>query len=197
MIFLNKICGCSRGEGDSPSLLFEANVVLFDLSECDLQHWRSTPPNVRLWSAVSGLKGRYLRMFFSRHGAERWIYGSIDLSLHLHLSAVIRALYQTVVKETSTYVLAVIFGHESKLMNNSAKSKIQAVTMSFLCRVTELSLRARLQSLYIWKDLRGELLLSRVESCQLRLFHRLVTMPLEVLGACLSGRRPLGTTINL
>lgn len=69
--------------------------------------------------------------------------------------------------------------------------------MSSLCWVTELSLRARLQSLYIWKDLRVELLLNHVESSQLRLFHRLVTMPLEVLGTCLSGRRPLGTTINL
>ncbi len=74
---------------------------------------------------------------------------------------------------------------------------IQSAGMSFVRRVTGLSLRDRVRSSDIRRELRVELLLLHVERSQVRWFEHLVRMPpghhpLEVFQAHPIGRRPRG-----
>jgi len=64
--------------------------------------------------------------------------------------------------------------------------------MSFLRRVSGLSLRDRVRSSDIRRELGVEPLLLRVEGSQLRWFGHLIRIPLEVFQARPTGRRPRG-----
>jgi len=77
------------------------------------------------------------------------------------------------------------------------RSRIQTVEMSFLHGVAGLSLRDRVRSSGIQRELEVELLLLHIERRQLRWFGHLIRMPpgclpLEVSRARLTGRRPRG-----
>ncbi len=74
---------------------------------------------------------------------------------------------------------------------------IQPAEISFLCRVAGLSLRDRVKSLDMWRELMIEPLLLHVERSQLRWFRHLNKMPpgclpSEVFCACPTNRRPWG-----
>jgi len=72
--------------------------------------------------------------------------------------------------------------------------RVQAAEMSFLRRVAGLSLRDRVRSSDIRRELGVEPLLLRIERSQLRWFGHLIRMrlPLEVFRARPTGRRPRG-----
>ena len=122
------------------------------------------------------------------------------------VSAVMRALYLTVVVKRelslkaklsiyqSIYVPTLTYGHELWVVTERMRSRIQAAEMSFLCRVAGLSLRDRVRSSDIRRELGVEPLLLRVERGQLRWFGHLIRMPpgrlpLEVWGASGSPRK--------
>ncbi|XP_018538853.1 uncharacterized protein LOC108887791 [Lates calcarifer] len=124
-------------------------------------------------------------------------------------SAVMRSLYwTTVVKRErsrkaklsiyqSIYVLTLTYGHKIWVVTERRRLRIQAAEMSFLQRVSGLSLRDRVRSLDIQRELGVEPLLLRVERSQLRWFRHLVRMPprrlpLEIFQAHPTGKRPWG-----
>ena len=101
-------------------------------------------------------------------------------------SAVMRAMYQTIVMKMelsqkaklsiylSIYALTLTYGHELWVVTERMRSLIQAAEMSFLCRAAGFSLRDRLRSSDIRRQLRVEPLL---ENGQLRWFGHLIRMP--------------------
>ncbi|TWW60957.1 hypothetical protein D4764_05G0010470 [Takifugu flavidus] len=98
-------------------------------------------------------------------------------------SAVMRTLHQLIFIPTLTY------GHELWVMTEGTRSRVQAAEMSFLRRVTGLSLRDRVKSSAIREELGVEPLLLRVERSQMRWLGHLVSMPPgclpgEVFRAC-------------
>uniref|UniRef100_A0A3B5B951 Carbonyl reductase [NADPH] 1-like n=1 Tax=Stegastes partitus TaxID=144197 RepID=A0A3B5B951_9TELE len=93
------------------------------------------------------------------------------------------------------------YGGVDVLVNNAAilfkDRRIQAAEMSFLCRVAGLSLKDRVRSSDIQRELGVEPLLLCVERSQLRWYGRLIWMPperlpLEVFQTHPPGRRPWG-----
>ena len=121
---------------------------------------------------------------------------------------VLHSLYRTVVTKRelsrkaklwiyrSIFVPTLTYGHESWVMTERTRSRVQAAEMGFLRRVAGVSLRDRVRSSAIREELRVELLLC-VERSQLRWFGHLVRMPpgrlpREVFQARPAGRRPRG-----
>ena len=120
-----------------------------------------------------------------------------------------RALYRSVVVKRelsqkaklsiyrSIYVPTLTYGHELWVVTERTRSRIQTAEMSFLRRVSGLSLRDRVRSSDIRERLKVEPLLLRIERSQMRWFGHLVRMPPgrlpgEVFRACPTGRRPRG-----
>ena len=148
---------------------------------------------------------KYLGVSFTSEGTmEREIDRRIGAA-----SAVMRTLYRSVVvkKELSRkaklsiyrsiYVPALTYGHELWVVTERTRSRIQAAEMSFLRRVSGLSLRDRVRSSVIREGLRVEPLLLRIERSQMRWLGHLVRMPPgrlpgEVFRARPTGRRPRG-----
>ena len=107
-------------------------------------------------------------------------------------SAMMRALCRAVVvkKELSRkaklsiywsiYVPTLTYGHELWVVTERMRSRIQAAEMSFLRGVAGLSLRDRVRSSDIWRELGVEPLLLCVERGQLRWFGHLIKY---ILGA--------------
>ena len=94
------------------------------------------------------------------------------------------------------YVPTLTYGHELWVVTERTRTRIQAAKMSFLRRVAGLSLRDKMRSSDIRRELGVEPLLLRVERSQLRWFT-LTRMPpgrlpLEVFRARPTGRRPRG-----
>ena len=114
--------------------------------------------------------------------------------------AVLQSLNRTVVtkKELSQkaklsvyraiFVPTLIYGHETWVMTESIRSRVQAAEMRFLRRVAGISLRDRVRSSVTRERLGVEPLLLRLERRQLRWFGHLVRMPLKRLpGKVLAG----------
>jgi len=70
----------------------------------------------------------------------------------------------------SIYVPTLTYGHKLWVVTEGMRSRIQAAEMSFLRRVVGLSLRDRVRSSDIRRELRVEPLLLRIERSQLRWF---------------------------
>jgi len=149
---------------------------------------------------------KYLRVLFTSEGKmeremDRWIGAA---------SAVMRALYRSIVVKRelsrkaklsicrSIYVPTLTYGHKFWVVTERMRSWIQADKICFLCRVAGLSLRDRVRSSDIRRELGVEPLLIHVKRSQLRWFGHLIRMPpgrlLEVFRARLTGRRPWGRT---
>jgi len=97
----------------------------------------------------------------------------------------------------SIYVPTLTYGNELWVVTKRVRLRIQLAEMSFLGRVAGLSLRDRVRSSDIRRELGVDPLLPRVERSQLRWSGHLIRMPpgrlpLEVFRACPTGRRPRG-----
>uniref|UniRef100_A0A8C6MCM8 Reverse transcriptase domain-containing protein n=1 Tax=Nothobranchius furzeri TaxID=105023 RepID=A0A8C6MCM8_NOTFU len=148
---------------------------------------------------------KYLRVLFTSEGKlEREIDRRIGAA-----SAVMRALYRSVVVKRelsqkvklsiyqSIYFPTLTYGHELWVVTERMRSWIQAAKMSFLRRVSGLSLRDRVRSSVIREGLGIDSLLLHIERSQLRWLGHLVRMPPgclpgEVFRARPTGRRPKG-----
>ena len=99
------------------------------------------------------------------------------------------SIYQSIYIPTLTYV------QELWVVTERTRSQIQAVEMGFLRRMSGLSLRDRVRSLFNREGLRVELLLLRIERSQMRWLGHLVRMspgrlPGELFRAHPTGKRP-------
>ena len=148
---------------------------------------------------------KYLGILFTSEGRmEREMDRRIGAA-----SAVMRTLNRSVVVKRelsrkaklsvyrSVYAPTLTYGHELWVMTERTRSRIQAAEMSFLRRVSGLSLRDRVRSSDIREELGVEPLLLHIERSQLRWFGHLVRMPPgrlpgEVFRARPTGRRPRG-----
>nr|XP_049577496.1 glycine receptor subunit alpha-3 isoform X1 [Syngnathus scovelli] len=148
---------------------------------------------------------KYLGVLFTSEGRmEREIDRRIGAA-----SAVMRTLYRSVVvkRELSQkaklsiypliYAPILTYGHELWVVTERTRSRIQAAEMSFLRRMSGLSLRDRVRSSVIRERLGVESLLLHVERSQMRWLGHLIRMPPgrlpgEVFRACPAGRRPRG-----
>ena len=175
----------------------EAMVLCRKTVECSLRVGSELLPQAKEF--------KYLGVLFTSEGKmEREMDRRIGAA-----SAVMRALYRSVVvkKELSRkaklsiyrsiYLPTLTYGHELWVVTERTRSRIQAAEMSFLRRVAGLSLRDRVRSSDIRRELGVEPLLLRIERSQLRWFGHLTRMPpgrlpLEVFRARPTGRRPRG-----
>ncbi|XP_061647372.1 uncharacterized protein LOC133486367 [Phyllopteryx taeniolatus] len=143
---------------------------------------------------------KYLGVLFTSEGRmEREIDRRIGAA-----SAVMRTLHRSIVVKKaklsiyrSIYVPTLTYGHELWVVTERTRSRIQAAEMSFLRRVSGLSLRGRVRSSVIREDLRVEPLLLHIERTQMRWLGHLIQMPPgrlpgEVFWAGPIGRRPRG-----
>ncbi|XP_049595828.1 leucine-rich repeat-containing protein 57 isoform X1 [Syngnathus scovelli] len=148
---------------------------------------------------------KYLGVLFTSEGRmEREIDRRIGAA-----SAVMRTLYRSVVVKRelsqkaklsiyrSIYAPTLTYGHELWVVTERTRSRIQAAEMSFLRRMSGLSLRDRVRSSVIRERLGVESLLLHVERSQMRWLGHLIRMPPgrlpgEVFRACPTGRRPRG-----
>jgi len=205
------------------SLLFADNVVLLAISGHDLQHtlgrfapeceavaMRFSPSNSEAMVLCQkmlecslqdgsellpqGKEFKYLGVFTIEGKMER------EMDRPIGASAVMRALYRSVVVKRDLTVhlrSKPAYGHKLWVVTERTRSRIQAAKMSFLRRVAGLSLKDRVRSSDIRRELRVELLLLPVKRSQLRWFGHLIRMPpgrlpLEVFRARPNGRRPWG-----
>ncbi|XP_061625696.1 probable ATP-dependent RNA helicase DDX17 isoform X2 [Phyllopteryx taeniolatus] len=125
---------------------------------------------------------KYLGFLFT---SERRMEREIDRRIG-SASAVMRTLYRSLVvkKELSRKVKLSIYrsisvptltyGHELWVVTERTRSRIQAAEMSFLRRVSGLSLRDRVRSSVIREDLRVEPLLLHIERTQMRWLGHLI-----------------------
>jgi len=90
----------------------------------------------------------------------------------------VRAKWSGISIYRSIYVPTLTYGHELWVVTERMSgSRIQVAKMSFLRRVAGLSLRDRVRSSDIRRELGVESLLLRVERSQLRWFGHLIRMP--------------------
>ena len=149
-------------------------------------------------------KFKYLGVAFTSNGRQ-------DEELDIRIgkaSAVMRALrYSVVMKRElskkskalifqSTFVSILTYGHESWVMTERVRSRVQASEMRFLRKTEGVTLFNKVRSSEIRKSLYNEPLLLRIQRSQLRWFGHVSRMPLEklpkqVLLAKANGRRPV------
>ena len=179
----------------------EAMVLCRKTVECSLRVGSELLPQAKEF--------KYLGVLFTSEGKmEREMDRRIGAA-----SAVMRALYRSVVvkKELSRkaklsiyrsiYVPILTYGHELWVVTETTRSRIQAAEMSFLRRVAGLSLRDKVRSSDIRRELGVEPLLLHIERSPLKWFGHLTRMPpgrlpLEVFRARPTGRRPRGRPRN-
>ena len=77
----------------------------------------------------------------------------------------------------SIYTPTLTYGHKLWVVSERTRSRIQAAKNCFCRRVAGLSVRDRVRSSDIWRELGVEALLIRVKNCQLRWFGHLIRMP--------------------
>ena len=87
------------------------------------------------------------------------------------------------------------YGHEIQVMTKGMRSWVQLAEMSFLQIVVGLSLRDRVRSSSIWRELGVESSLLSIEKSQLRRYGHLIRMPpsrlpLQVFQIHPVGRKP-------
>ena len=116
---------------------------------------------------------------------------NISLKVY-HINSLFTTLTQTnYVSQYQTY------GHELWVVTERTRSPVQAAEMSFLRRLAGLSLRDRVRSSVIRRELGVDPLLVRVKRSQMRWLGHLIRMPPgrlpgEVFRARPTGRRPRG-----
>ncbi|KAK0140999.1 hypothetical protein N1851_021987 [Merluccius polli] len=174
----------------------EAMVLCRKTLDCSLRVGSVLLPQVKEF--------KYLGMLFMsewkmEREMDRWIGAA---------SAVMRALYRTVVVkrelsrkaklsiDQSIYVPTLTYGHELWVVTERTRLRIQAAEMSFLRRVAGLSLRDRVRSSDIRREL-GVQPLRRKELVEVVRALHLIRMPpgrlpLEVFWVRSTGRRPRG-----
>jgi hypothetical protein len=154
-------------------------------------------------------KFKYLGVLFASDGS--WDQ-EIDRRIGA-AAAVMRQLYRGVVCKRelsnraklavfkSIFVPTLTYGHELWVMTRKTRSRIQAAEMRFLRRIAGLTLRDRVRSSEIRKNINVEPLLLQIERSQLRWLGHLLRMPSErlvhkVWDACPVGTRPRGRPRN-
>ena len=175
----------------------ETMVLSRTPEDCPIRVGNDSLPQVREF--------KYLGVLFSSEGRmEHELDRRIGAA-----GAVLRSLYQTIVTKRelsqkaklsiyrSMFVPTLSYGHESWVMTERTRSRIQAAEMRFLRRVSGVSLRDRVRSSDIREGLGVEPLVLQIERSQLRWFGHLVRMPpdrlpKEVFQARPAGRRPRG-----
>ncbi|TWW65163.1 hypothetical protein D4764_21G0000630 [Takifugu flavidus] len=128
---------------------------------------------------------KYLGVLFTSEGRmqqeiDRQIGVASAVMWTLHRSVVVKREPSQKAKLSiyrSIFVATLTYGHELWVMTERTRSRVQAAKMSFLRRVAGLSLRDRVRSSAIWKELGVEPLLLRVERSQMRWLGHLVRMP--------------------
>ncbi|KAK0156594.1 putative uncharacterized transposon-derived protein F52C9.6 [Merluccius polli] len=165
--------------------------------ECTLRVGDEILPQVEEFNYLGVLftsEGRIEREIDRRISAAsavmRTLYGSVVVKRELSRKAKL-SIYQSI------YIPALTYGHELWVMTERTRSRVQVAEMSFLRRVAGLSLRDRVRSSVIRKELGVDPLLVRVERSQMRWLGHLVRMPPrrlpgEVFRARPTGRRPRG-----
>ncbi|XP_061892442.1 uncharacterized protein LOC133642332 [Entelurus aequoreus] len=169
----------------------ESMVLAWKRVECHLRVGEETLPQVEEF--------KYLGVLFRSGGrVDREIDRRIGAA-----SSVMRTLYRSVVvkKELSRkaklsiyrsiYVPILTYGHELWVMTERTRSRVQAAEMSFLRRVAGLSLRDRVRSSVIRKELKVKPLLLHMERSQMVRMPP-ERLPKEVFRARPTGRRPRG-----
>ncbi|XP_061769787.1 uncharacterized protein LOC133560831 [Nerophis ophidion] len=170
----------------------ESLVLARKRMECHLRVGEENLPQVEEF--------KYLGVFFTSEGI-------VDCKINRRIGAVsseMRTLYPSVVVKKaklaiyrSIYVPILTYGHELWVMTERTRSQVQVAEMSFLHRVSELSLRDRVKSSVLREELKVRPLLLHIERSQMTLFRHLVRMPpkrlpREVFRARPTGRRPGG-----
>ena len=150
-------------------------------------------------------KFKYLGIVFTSDGKQ-------DEELDIRTgkaSAVMRALQRSIVmkKELSrtaklsvfktVFVPILTYGHESWVVTERVRSRVQAAEMRFLRKIEGVTLLDKVRSSEIRKSLDIEPLLLRIERSQLRWYGHVNRMPLDrfakqVLLAKVKGKRPTG-----
>ena len=97
----------------------------------------------------------------------------------------------------AVFVPILTYGHESWVMTERMRSRVQASEMSFLRKIEGVTLFNKVRSSEIRKSLNIEPLLFRIERSQLRWFGHVSRMsqerlPKQALLAKANGRRPVG-----
>ena len=175
----------------------EAMVLCRKPVDCSLQVGTKCLPQAKEF--------KYLGVLFTSEGKvereiDRRIGAAAAVKQALHRSVLVKRELSRKAKLSiywSVYVPTLTYGHELWVVTERTRSRIQAAEMSFLRRVAGLSLRDRVRSSDIRRELGVESLLLRVERSQLRWFGHLIRMPpgrlpLEVFQARPTGRRPRG-----
>ena len=150
-------------------------------------------------------KFKYLGVAFASDGRQ-----DVELDTRIAAaSAVRRELWRSVVMKRelrmkpklsvfkSVYVPILTYGHESWVMTERVRSRVQAAEMRFLRGVEGVTLLDRVRSTTIRESLQIEPLLLWIERSQLRWYGHLIRMPQEriprqLLFAKPNGRRPVG-----
>jgi hypothetical protein len=175
----------------------EAMVLNRKRVECTLRVGDEILPQVEEFKYLGVLftsEGRMEREIDRRIGAAsavmRTLHRSVVVKRELSRKAKL-SIYQSIFVPTLTY------GHELWVVTERTRSRVQAAEMSFLRRVAGLSLRDRVRSSVIRRELGVDPLLLHVERSQMRWFGHLIRMPPgrlpgEVFRARPTGRRPRG-----
>jgi exonuclease III len=150
-------------------------------------------------------KFKYLGVFFSSDGK-----GDVELNTRIgQAGAVMRELGRSVVRKAelsqkakisvfnSIYIPTLTYGHETWVMTERIRSRVQAAEMRFLRGVVGVSRLDRVRNTTIRENLQVEPLLLRIERSLLRWYGHAIRMPQEriahqILSAQPSGRRPRG-----
>ena len=150
-------------------------------------------------------KFKYLGVAFTSDGTQ-------DEEMDIRISkagAVMHALHRSVVMKRelsqkaklavfrSIFVPILTYGHESWVMTERMRSRVQASEMRFLRRIKGVTLLDKVCNSEIHNSLNVESLLLRIERSQLRWFGHVSRMPQErlpkqALSAIPNGKRPVG-----
>jgi len=194
--------GCFAAECEAASMRVntsksEAMVLCRKPVDCSLR--------VGMECLTQAKEFKYLGVLFTSEGKmEREIDRQIGAA-----AAVKQALYRSVLVKRelsrkakfsiywSVYVPTLTYDHELWIVTERTRLRKQAAKISFFRRLARLSLRDRVQSSDIRRELGVEPLLLCIERSQLRWFGHLIRMPpgrlpLEVFQTRPTGRRPRG-----
>ena len=151
-------------------------------------------------------KFKYLRVAFTSDGTQD---EEMDIRISTAPAAMHHALHRLVVMKRelfqkaklavfcSIFVPILTYGHESWVMTERRRSRVQASEMRFLRRNQGVTLLDKVCNSEIHNSLSVELLLLRIERSQLRWFGHVSRMPQErlpkqALSAIPNGKRPVG-----
>ncbi|KAK0145331.1 putative uncharacterized transposon-derived protein F52C9.6 [Merluccius polli] len=175
----------------------ESMVLKRKRVECTLRVGDEILPQVEefkylgvLFTSEGRMEREINRLIGAASAVMRTLHGSIVVKRELSRKSKL-SIYQSI------FVPALTYGHELWVVTERTRSQVQAAEMSFLRRVTGLSLRDRVRSSVIREELGVDPPLLRVERSQMRWLGHLFRMPPgrlpgEVFRAGSTGRRPRG-----